>query len=145
MVGCVLQGVSLRGVCNVTAVMLEQGLDFGLDLREPHFATVRFWLLRLGYYKLHRPKQVADDWVWIVDHSQQIGQEKCLVILGVRRSDLREPGAAYPLRLEQMEPIALEPVRVSDGEVVYKQLEAQVAKTGVPQAIIADQGSDLGR
>ena len=43
----------------------------------------------------------------------------------------------------QMEPIELEPVTVSDKEVVYRQLEANVAKTGVPRAIIADHGGDL--
>jgi len=42
-----------------------------------------------------------------------------------------------------MEPIELEPVTVSDKEVVYRQLEANVAKTGVPRAIIDDQGGDL--
>ena len=42
-----------------------------------------------------------------------------------------------------MEPIELEPVTVSDKEVVYRQLEANVAKTGVPRAIIADHGGDL--
>ena len=42
-----------------------------------------------------------------------------------------------------MEPIELEPVTVSDKEVVYRQLEANVAKTGVPRAIIDDHGGDL--
>ena len=76
----------------------------------------------LGYYKLHRPKEQASDWVWIIDHSNQIGKEKCLVILGVRVSQLPPPGQEYPLCLAQMEPIELEPVTVSDKEVVYRQL-----------------------
>jgi hypothetical protein len=42
-----------------------------------------------------------------------------------------------------MEPIELEPVTVSDKEVVYRQLEANVSKTGVPRAIIDDHGGDL--
>src|SRR5262249_11174236 len=40
-------------------------------------------------------------------------------------------------------PIELEPVMVSDKEVVYRQLEANVVKTGVPRAIIDDHGGDL--
>ena len=101
------------------------------------------WLLRLAYHKLHRPKKQADDWVWIVDHSNQIGQEKCLLLVAVRASQLPPPGEDYPLKLAQLEPIALEPVTVSDKEVVYRQLEANVAKTGVPRAIIDDHGGDL--
>ena len=34
----------------------------------------------------------SDDWAWLVDHSVQIGQEKCLVILGIRLKDLPERG-----------------------------------------------------
>jgi hypothetical protein len=92
---------------------------------------------------LHRPKEKADDWIWIIDHSNQIGQEKCLLILGVRVSQLPPPGKDYALCLDRMAPIELEPVLVSDKEVVYRQLEANVAKTGVPRAIISDHGGDL--
>ena len=105
-------------------------VEWGFNFPVPHCTTVRLWLLRLGYHKLHRPKEQASDWVWIIDHSNQIGKEKCLVILGVRVSQLPPPGEEYPLRLAQMEPIELEPVTVSDKEVVYRQLEANVAKTG---------------
>src|SRR4029077_90873 len=105
--------------------------------------TVRFWLLRLGYHKLHRPKEQASDWVWIIGHSNQIRQKKCFVIWGVRISQLPPPGPDFALRLSQMEPIELEPVTVSDKEVVYRQLEANIAKTGVPRAIIDDHGGSL--
>jgi hypothetical protein len=123
--------------------MQEMDVEWGFDFPVPHFTTVRWWLLRLGYHKLHRPKEQASDWVWIIDHSNQIGQEKCLVILGVRVSQLPPPGEKYPLSLAQMEPIELEPVTISDKEVVYRQLEANAAKTGVPRAIINDHGGDL--
>jgi hypothetical protein len=143
MLGWVLRGMSLRGTCGALDWMHEMDVDWGFDFPVPHCTTVRLWLLRLGYYKLHRPKEQAADWVWIIDHSNQIGTEKCLVILGVRVSQLPLPGEDYPLGLAQMEPIELEPVTVSDKEVVYRQLEANVAKTGVPRAIIDDHGSDL--
>jgi hypothetical protein len=143
MLGWVLRGMSLRGTCSALDWMHEMDVTWGFDFPVPHWTTVRMWLLRLAYHKLHRPKEQALDWVWIVDHSNQIGQEKCLLILAVRVSQLLPPGAAYPLRLDQMEPIELEPVTVSDKEVVYRQLETNVAKTGVPRAIIDDHGGDL--
>jgi hypothetical protein len=123
--------------------MQQMDVEWGFDFPVPHYTTVRWWLLRLGYYKLHRAKEQASDWVWIIDHSNQIGKEKCLVILGVRLSQLPPPGKDYPLRLEQMEPIELEPVTVSDKEVVYRQLEANAIKSGVPRAIIDDHGGDV--
>ena len=41
------------------------------------------------------------------------------------------------------EPIALFPVKSSNGEVVFQQLEEAVDKTGLPREILADQGPDL--
>ena len=52
----------------------------------PAWSTGRLWLLRIGLAALLRPKVIAEDWVWMVDHSIQIGQCKCLVILGIRLS-----------------------------------------------------------
>lgn len=143
MLGWVLSGIPLRGACNALAWMREMDVDWGFDFPVPHFTTVRLWLLRLGHYNLSRPKEQGDDWVWIIDHSNQIGQEKCLVILGVRASQLPPPGEDFPLCLTQMEAIELEPVIASDKQVVYRQLKANVAKTGVPRAIISDHGGDL--
>lgn len=112
-----------------------------LPLSAPSWFTGRLWLLRLGYYKLTRPKEQADDWVWIADHTVQVGNEKCLVILGIRLSVL--PPAGQCLHHEDVEPIALLPVEESNGQVVCQQLEASIKKTGVPRAIVGDHGSDL--
>jgi len=112
-----------------------------LSSSSPCWVTGRFWLLRLGYYKLTRAKDISDDWVWIVDHSVQLGSEKCLVILGIRLSCLPVPFRS--LRYEDMEPIELLPVKKSTGKIVYEQLEETIKKTGVPRQIVADEGSDL--
>ncbi len=112
-----------------------------LPLACPSWFAGRLWLLRLGYYKLTRPKAQADNWVWIVDHTVQLGQEKCLVILGIRLCDL--PPVGQCLGHETVEPIELVPVKHSNGTVVYQQLEQAITKTGVPREIISDHGSDL--
>ena len=57
-----------------------------LSFKVPSWSTGRLWVLRLGYYKLTRSKQIANDWVWIIDHTVQLGSEKCLVIVGFRLS-----------------------------------------------------------
>jgi len=112
-----------------------------LSSSSPCWVAGRFWLLRLGYYKLNRAKDISGDWVWIVDHSVQLGTEKCLVILGIRLSCLPVPFRS--LRYEDMEPIELLPVKKSTGNIVYEQLEETIKKTGVPRQIVADEGSDL--
>ncbi|MHC4260646.1 MAG: hypothetical protein ACYSTF_09605 [Planctomycetota bacterium] len=112
-----------------------------LALPCPSWSAGRLWLLRLGYYKLNRPKEQADDWVWIVDHTVQLGAEKCLVILGLRLSCLPAPDRC--LGHEDVEPIALFPVKQSNGDVVYQQLEQTIEKTGLPREIVGDHGSDL--
>jgi hypothetical protein len=107
----------------------------------PSWYTGRLWLLRVGYYKLTRPKEQATDWVWIIDQTMQMGPEKCCVILGIRLSRLPPPGTC--LRHEDVEPIALYPVKHSNGEVVYQQLAQAVAHTGVPREILSDAGPDV--
>ena len=51
-----------------------------LDEPAAAYSTARIWLLRVGYYQLTRAKEVAEDWVWIVDHTVQIGEEKAVLI-----------------------------------------------------------------
>jgi len=114
---------------------------FGLSLPWPSWYAGRFWLLRIGYYKLIRPKPKANDWVWIVDHTVQLGVEKCLLILGVRLNDVSSTDVV--LHHEDVEPIGLFPVRSSNGEVVFEQLEKTIDQTGLPREILSDQGSDL--
>ena len=114
---------------------------YQLDEPAAAYSTARLWLLRLGYYKLTREKEKAGDWVWIVDHTVQMGEEKALLIVGLRLSCL--PAAGQPLRHEDVEPITLDPVKESNGEIVYQQLEEAAKKTGVPREIISDHGSDV--
>lgn len=113
---------------------------FGLPIASPTWHTGRLWLMRLGYYKLNRPKDLANDWIWIIDHSIQIGVEKCFLILGIRLRDVPEN---RPLKHEDVEPIDLVPVTKSNGEIVYQQLEQASKKTGIPAEIIGDHGSDI--
>jgi hypothetical protein len=114
--------------------------ETGLETMAPHPSTGRLWLLRLGLWALRRPMRIADDWVWMADHSIQIGQCQCLVILGIRSRDLPE---GRPLCHQDMEPIALVPMIRSTKQAVAACLEEAVARTGVPRAILEDHGADL--
>ncbi len=115
------------------------GSFYPLDEPAAAYSTARVWLLRLGYYQLTREKQVAEDWVWVIDHTVQIGEEKTVLIVRLRLSCL--PAVGQPLRHEEVEPITLEPVKESTGEVVYHQLKEAARRTGVPREILSDHGT----
>lgn len=128
----------MRGVPRVMDLIAR---SFGVALEVPHYTTLRAWLLRLGYYKLQRPKEGCGDWVWIIDHVTQIGRQYAMMIVGVRLSSLPPPGEC--LTLEHLEPLGIIPVTKSTGEIVAQQLLAIVAKTGVPIAVIGDGCNDI--
>jgi hypothetical protein len=132
-------GTPLRRVTEVLAMSWNWA---GVDAATASYYSVRLWLLRLGLYQLNRPKEHADDWMWIVDHTLQIGDRKCLVIVGIRQSAWEQLESRV-LQHKDVDLIDLQPVTESNGKVVYRQLKAAVTKTGVPRAIISDNGSDL--
>jgi len=129
--------ISLRGAPRILALIFN---FFNIQIKVPSWYTGRLWLMRLGFYSFQRSKVIANDWIWIADHSVQIGQEKALLILGIRQKDLPTD---RPLGYKDLEPIDLFPVKKSNGDIVYEQLESTINKTGVPLEIISDAGSDL--
>jgi len=134
----VMIGVSLRGVPRVLAMFAEA---FGWCIDIPDWTTGRLWLMRLGHAMLTMPLEQADDWAWVTDHSVQIGQEKCLVILGIRLRDLPKAGAC--LQHRDMHLIALAPRTSWTRQEVADTLEEAVERTGVPRVIVDDHGVDL--
>jgi hypothetical protein len=141
-VSFVLQAAtSLRGsqACINLVVTLQGGLPF----ESASHTTIQNWILRIGLYELQRPKEFADDWIWIVDHTIQIGIIKVLLVLGIRRSKWIQ--LDRPLVHTDLEVLELMPVEVSNGEVVCEQYKVVAQRNGVPQAILSDHGSDLQR
>ena len=114
-------------------------LSFKLK-RTPSINSGKSWMLKLGYYNLTKKQTRADDWIYIIDHSIQMGNEKLLLIIGIRAKDLPKDRA---LKYEDTEIIDLQPVVKSTGEIVYQQIKEASKKTGVPRAIVSDMGSDI--
>jgi hypothetical protein len=110
--------------------------------RVPCANSGRLWLMRLGLYELLRKKEVAKDWVWIMDHTVQLGPHKCLVIVGVRLSAWRRKKA--PLEHEDLSLLKLIPMEQSTAAAVAEQLEATRREMGVaPAAVLSDEGAEL--
>jgi hypothetical protein len=96
---------------------------------------------RLRHAVLTAAKEHAEDWAWLVDHSVQIGQDKCLVILSIRLAALPPPGTA--LVASDLELIALVPRPSWTAPEVDATLQKAVAEAGVPRVIVDDHGGDL--
>jgi hypothetical protein len=149
---------SLGQIAGIVAVMLDcRGSLRGSALvmtfisrllgREPEIpspTSVRSWLLRVGLYQLQRPLEKADDWVWIMDHTVQIGELKCFLIVGFRLG-VWQQREVRTLTYSDVDLVGLWPVRTSTGEIVAGQLETAVARTGLPRLIVSDDGRDLHR
>lgn len=108
--------------------------------RTPSINSGKSWMLKLGYYNLTKTQEIANDWIYIIDHSIQIGKEKLLLIIGIRAKDLPKDRA---LKYEDTEIIDLQPVEKSTGEIVYEQIKEASKKTGTPKTIVSDMGSDI--
>lgn len=98
-------------------------------------------MLRIGLYQLSRPKEFADDWVVILDHTCQLGNQKCLIVLGIRLSYWRTLGR--PLTLEDLSVLMIQVVDSSTGVLVEQQLHQVQDRIGRIAAIVSDQGADL--
>jgi len=135
----VLNGVtSLRAAGRLFSLI---GKLLHVPLGEPDWSTGRWWLLRVGLAMFLEPKQHADDWILLIDHSAQVGQEKCLLVLGVRAANLPSPGTC--LQYQDLQPIHLRVLKNPDQQAVYEEIEAASTEIGTPRAIVNDFGADV--
>ena len=105
----------------------------------PHWTASRTWLMRLGLGQLHLPVLKAPDWVWLLDHSVQLGRERCLVVLGGRLSELPRG----PLQRQDLRLLHLKVMRDPDMISNHRELLEVLRLTGPPRAILSDHGADL--
>lgn len=135
-------GSSLR------AVEKNLKLDTSFDeLSTPSFSSVRNWLGRIGLYELQRVKEYRTDWVFIIDLTVELGQQKCLVILGVSQQYLES--SVFPLKRgikhHDVQLLSLEIMESTRGELIEQKLCELTDTVGCPVQIIADHGNDLER
>lgn len=131
-------GASLRGAAAALALLARHGHLHGPT---PAASTIRAWLLRVGCARLHCPLPRTAPWVWLMDHTLQIGEHKLFVIVGCPLDTV--PFGVRPLRLTDLTLIALVPMTASNQQRIDAELEQAVARTGVPRQIICDGAADL--
>jgi len=135
---------SLRAAAALPRLLHAEGLETSERGEAPTAQCGRLWLLRVGLYELQRPKVRADDWIWIIDHTVQLGTIKVLLIVGLRWSQW-EAQKRGPLQHQDLQVILLEPTEKSDGDLVEVQLERAAEVTGVPRAVVSDGCRELNK
>ena len=111
-----------------------------MELSPPAFSTAKLWVEKIGYARLNSVKEKADDWILILDESIGIGQEKVLVVLGIRRSTI---DFTRPLKLQDMEPILVKSSERWTGNDISKELDIIKEELGTVIYAVTDGGSSL--
>ena len=132
------RAVGLRASITCLEIVFEW-LD--VDARLPVWTTVRTWLMRLGVAALEAPVEQADDWIWMADHSNQIGQEKALAVIGLRAANMPLPGVA--IRHQDVRMLMLEPGTSWKTEDMSNAYERLAKKAGHPLAVLTDGACEL--
>jgi hypothetical protein len=113
----------------------------GVNERVPPWTTVRTWLMRVGVAAIDEPIERADDWIWMADHSNQIGPEKALVIVGARASKMPPPGVA--LTHPDIRLLAVEPGVSWNREDMAQAYKTLADRIGAPLAVVVDGAVEL--
>lgn len=125
---------------SLSKVFVTFNLYLNIELSSPSFSTTMLWIKKIGYTQLQSIKQKADDWIIIVDESIGIGQEKVLVVLGIRRSQV---DFTRPLLLQDMEPITVKSKERWTGQDIANELKIVKEKLGTIIYAVTDGGISL--
>lgn len=112
----------------------------GIEGKTPSFDAMRVWACRAGVAQLQLPVE-GDDWIWLVDHSNQIGQEKVLQIIGIRARDLPPLGETLPL--EKMRVLATISGTSWTRDDVRREYKKLAQRIGPPKYLLTDGAVEL--
>lgn len=72
------------------------------NCKKPTHTTLLNWIHKVGYHELNKKKEKANDWIIILDESIQLGQDKVLLIYGIRESNI---DFTRPLQFQDLVPL----------------------------------------
>lgn len=111
--------------------------------RAPSHEICIQWALKVGFHKMSLQRKKEDgQWIWIADHAVKAGSDKCLLVVGIRLDELAAR-SDLTLSLDDVTPLGVIPMQVSNGNTVSEEFEKLAERTGTPKALLIDHGSDL--
>jgi hypothetical protein len=132
------RSVGFRGAVRTLQVFFQW---LGIDRAIPSRTSIRNWLQRLGIDEMKQPLDSSESLVIMVDHSNQIGTEKVMLVLGVNAAAMPEPGKA--LTHEDVRVLEVKPGDTWKTADMEKEYEALADRHGAPRAVLVDGAVEL--
>lgn len=130
--------IAFRAVPETLSMVFEA---LGISIKVPSHDSVEHWCKRIGLHQIRKQPEHHDDMLWIVDHSNQIGQDKLLIILGIRASELPPPGET--LSLDQLTVLAIVPGKNWKRDDVRNAYKKVAKRCGTPRFVVCDGAVEL--
>ncbi len=133
----------------VTSGLLSlRGASYAFKLFAPWFnggipchTVIQNWVLRLGLYNLNKAKEKRDDWIYILDHTIEFGQKKCLLILGITLEAFRKNKCK--ITHKDVKVLGIDIETKADAFSVTNSIKKCAKTTGKPIQIISDHGGNI--
>jgi len=113
----------------------------GIDATVPSFDSIRVWSCRVGIAQLKLAVRDGESWIWLADHSNQIGQEKILQIIGIRVKDLPPIGETLPR--DKLVVLATVPGTSWTRDDVRREYQKLAKRLGPPAYLVTDGAVEL--
>ena len=113
---------------------------FHLTFKEPTHTTELNWIHKFGYYLLTKKKSISDDWIIILDHSIQLGNEKIFLVYGIQESKVN---FKKPISFQDLTPLLVRIQTKATGDIVKKEIEELEKQIGKIKYAVADHGSNI--
>jgi hypothetical protein len=115
-------------------------LALKLSCKNPTHTTLLNWVHKIGYYELNKKKEVADDWVILLDESIQLGQDKILAVFGIRKKNI---DFSRPLKFQDLVPLR-EIVKYKwNGEIIKDEINDLREELGSIKYAVGDYGGAI--
>lgn len=114
--------------------------SFLLQLRSPCSNTIQLWVLKIGLHELSRLKEEASDWIIILDFSIQLGQDRILLIYGIRERELKNKNALKCSDMKILRLLCRTSWKREDVKEVLNELKSEL---NTIIYAVSDNGSEL--
>lgn len=121
-----------------TIVLLNIYLN--LNLKTPSHVTILIWAKKTGIYFLNSKKEKADDWIILLDESIEFGNDKLLVILGIRETHI---DFSRPLNYQDVTCLKLIASSSWTGEQINEVINGLTTEIGNIKYAVADMGNAI--
>jgi len=125
---------------SISKTIILLNLYLNLNLKTPSHVTILIWAKKVGIYRLNNQKEMADDWIVMIDESIEFGNDKLLLILGIRESHV---DFSRPLNYQDMVCLKLIASSSWTGEQINEVIQEITSEIGNIKYAVADMGNAI--